>query len=462
MKPKRKTSNSGADKQNDGKRSISISQLEEIASGSGYSKRSMSVEEAIEDLENQADSEYSKIDRRHEKAKESFKKNSTTVLSNRKAVALACSLFVVTGVALGFGNMMSQAAMASDSELLEAEYIDFGSGTSQSSDVLQELLAKKVAYTVVGKGHIEPYSNCTLDEDDLTISFTDNSADAQIRVVADSGYAPVIAAEKEIQSSNGVITLDNDVDYGILSITFIPEEEAKSRPSFEDADERTTISKVSFEGEDPVPPAGQLEASPASEVEAEPVYEEPVYEEPVYEEETYYEGPAEQETETTTTYTAPAVEQTAPPAAASAPAKSNPTTTPNSMTSDENAVAHEIFDAYNAYRASKGLSRVSWSDNCANMAYSSSMQCSARGSLAHRLGIPASSQNCFSDILQYSSWRMSGGEAVNAWKNSTGHRKQMQCPSATQAGVGVFYNSSNGRWYYTIVYDFSGTNVGGN
>ena len=468
MKPKNKTSNTGVDKLNEEKRGISLSELQEMASSDKYSKREISVEEAIENLENQADSEYEKINHRHQKAKESFNRKDV-VITNKKAVVIAASLFVVTATALGLSNMMSNAALADGVELLEAEYIDFGSETTQSSDVLQELLSKKVAYTIVGKGTIEPYSNCTIDEDDLTISFTDNNADAQIKVKADKGFVPVISAEQEIQSSNGVITLNKDIDYGILSFTFISEEEAKNRPAFEDVDERTVISKVSFEGEDPTPSATQSQSTSSNESTG----EESAYEPPAEQEETYYyeEAPSGGEaasdeadvittTTTSTTYNVTIDGQTT--TSSTAPTKTTPSTTPNSMSSDELAVAHEIFDAYNAFRSSRGLGNVSWSDNCANMAYSSSTQCAARGSLTHRLGIPASSQHCYSDILQYSSWRMSGDEAVNTWKNSTGHRKQMQCSSTTQAGVGVYYNSGDGRWYYTIVYDFSGTNVGGN
>lgn len=469
MKVKPTKSTSGVNNKHEEKKGISISELQEIASSDNYKKREMSVEEAIEELENQADSEYNKIDSRHKKAKESFNRKDI-VITNKKAVGIAVGLFVVTASALGLSNMVSNAAVANGVELLEAEYIDFNSETTESSDILQELLSKKVAYTIVGKGYIEPYSNCTLDEDDLTISFTDNNADAQIKVIADKGFVPVISAEQEIRSSNGVITLNKDVDYGILSITFISEEEAETRPAFEDVDERTIISKVSFEGEDPASSAGQSSSEGESSSGGEYYYEAPdysapaeevYYDEPAPAEEVYYDEPETVTTTTsTTTYNVTVGGQTT--TSSSAPAKTTPSTTPNSMSSEELAVAHEIFDAYNSFRASKGLSNVSWSDNCANMAYSSSTQCAARGTLTHRLGIPASAQHCYSDILQYSSWKMGGSEAVNTWKNSTGHRKQMQCPSATQAGVGVYYNSSDGRWYYTIVYDFSGTNVGGN
>lgn len=131
-----------------------------------------------------------------------------------------------------------------------------------------------------------------------------------------------------------------------------------------------------------------------------------------------------------------------------------------SMSAEEYAVARSIFDAYNAYRSSKGLPVAVWSDDCAKMAYNSATKCSSRGALIHRLGIPAAQQNQYSDILQYSTWKMTGNEAVQAWKNSTKHRKMMQCDTTTKAGVGVFKNSQ-GVWYYAIVYDFQGYNYGG-
>mgnify|MGYP001667853525 CR=1 FL=1 len=123
--------------------------------------------------------------------------------------------------------------------------------------------------------------------------------------------------------------------------------------------------------------------------------------------------------------------------------------------------ARQIFDAYNNYRASKGLKKVTWDNECATMAYNSAKGCADKGSLIHRLGIPAGKQSQFSDILQYATWKMSANEAVQRWKDSDGHRKMMQCTTATKAGVGI-YKNSKGVYYYAIVYNFSGTNANGN
>lgn len=134
------------------------------------------------------------------------------------------------------------------------------------------------------------------------------------------------------------------------------------------------------------------------------------------------------------------------------------------MNAVEYATAREIFNAYNDYRRSKGLSMVVWSDECANMAFNSAQGNAAkgygvRGKLVHKLGIPAAKQGNHSDILQYATWKMKGAEAVNRWSQSDRHRKMMQCPSAKKAAVGVYNNG--GTWYYAIVYDFQGYNYGG-
>lgn len=131
----------------------------------------------------------------------------------------------------------------------------------------------------------------------------------------------------------------------------------------------------------------------------------------------------------------------------------------HAMTADELEVARGIFDSYNDYRASKGLSKVAWSDDCANMAYGSVTGCASTGALKHRLGIPLAVQKNYSDILQYSTWKPSSAEAVNRWVKSDGHRKMMQCETAEVAGVAAYNNG--GTWYYAIVYNFSGTNQNG-
>ena len=116
----------------------------------------------------------------------------------------------------------------------------------------------------------------------------------------------------------------------------------------------------------------------------------------------------------------------------------------------------EIFNAYNNYRASCGLNRVTWDQECHVMARGSAQGCANVGQLQHRLGIPLDKQNSYSDILLFASKPITGSEAVNKWHNSDGHRRMMKCTSATKAAVGVI--ESGGRRYCVIVYNFVGTN----
>ncbi len=120
--------------------------------------------------------------------------------------------------------------------------------------------------------------------------------------------------------------------------------------------------------------------------------------------------------------------------------------------------ARDIFNQYNAYRKSKGLKQVAWDDGLATEAMKSAKECWQRGALVHTV---KNRNKGLSDILQYASWQMKGSEAVAKWKASDGHRKMMQCKTATRAGVAA-YKGSNGIWYYVIVYNFSGRNQDGN
>jgi uncharacterized protein YkwD len=128
------------------------------------------------------------------------------------------------------------------------------------------------------------------------------------------------------------------------------------------------------------------------------------------------------------------------------------------MTGDELAMAQEIFNCYNDWRASQGLNRTQWDGTCCDMAMGSSKGCAARRKLVHRLGIPGELQTSYSDILQYASWRMTGDEAIQRWGASSGHAAQMRCPTAQNAAVAVY--QENGIYWFAIVYTFQGTNIG--
>lgn len=130
------------------------------------------------------------------------------------------------------------------------------------------------------------------------------------------------------------------------------------------------------------------------------------------------------------------------------------------MNADEYAVAKDIFNAYNNYRASRGYNRVKFDGGLCSWGVKVAKHCASVGKLEHWIAkIQTSRTESFSDILQYSTWKMKGTEAVQRWSKSNGHRKMMQCASATKAGVGVY--KSGGTWYYAIVYDYKGTNQSG-
>ena len=125
--------------------------------------------------------------------------------------------------------------------------------------------------------------------------------------------------------------------------------------------------------------------------------------------------------------------------------------------------AHQIFDVYNQFRASKGLSQLGWWNSCEKNAWESVVHCASVGKLEHakyyrpksEMTIPDfATPNKWSDILQYATWEMKGIDAVNRWSQSDGHRKMMQCDSAVGAAVACYNNG--GTWYYAIVYCYTG------
>lgn len=133
------------------------------------------------------------------------------------------------------------------------------------------------------------------------------------------------------------------------------------------------------------------------------------------------------------------------------------------MNADEYAVAKDIFNAYNNYRASRGYNRVKFDGGLCSWGVRVAKHCASAGKLEPWIAkIQTSRTENFSDILQYSTWKMKGTEAVQRWSKSNGHRKMMQCASATKAGVGVYKDKSKGIWYYAIIYDYKGTNQSGN
>lgn len=125
-----------------------------------------------------------------------------------------------------------------------------------------------------------------------------------------------------------------------------------------------------------------------------------------------------------------------------------------------NANAAEVFAAYNEYRKSINAPIVQWDDELQKMAMISADGCAKEGKLIHRLGIPDDKYNQYSDILAYSTNLPAGREVVEWWRNSRGHRRQMQCESARRAAVAVS-RSDSGMFHYVLVYDFENCNQSG-
>ena len=393
------------------------------------------------------------------------------------AALVAAALIGAPAAGIGVSNMLSGAAELPADEAAEtapanvqASYVSFGSGVSTStqntaagsekaSSASKDMAAGRiVSFVAEGPGHIEPVENCTIDGVSSTITIADASKNASFKLVNDvDGAHGNVDLDAEHFENLDVAVIESGKSFSTLKITFVapanvaveaPVAAAPAAPVVNDAP--APVYEAPFY-EEPAP----VYEEPAPVFVDEPIYEEPA---PVIENAPVYEEPAPAHTETiyyTTDNNGTRQLAGAPDAGVNSGQRAH------SMNGEEMAVARDIVNAYNDYRASKGLARVAWDDDCANMGYASASGCAAQGKLVHRLGISGHVQNVFSDILQYSSWKMNGAEAVEKWRNSTGHRKMMQCDSANRAGVGVFKNS-DGRWYYAIVYNFSGSNQSGN
>ena len=352
--------------------------------------------------------------------------------------ALALTLFAIPSGMMGFNMLSSNAAEInadakteqSDNSDLKASFVDAGKAADMAT-VESDISPRIIALNSSANGTIEASDNCVIADGKLT--FKDKSKNASFKISSNDGYdAKVSSNTGDMNIDNGVVTLDTTTDYGTVNVVFteIPKPVETPAPV-------TTNN------------AGNNAAS-GNAATAAPVRK-----------------TTPRKTVTRKSTSANQQQQAVPAPAQSAPTQQAPAASvassgqvQNSMTADERAAAQDIFAAYNRFRASKGLNQVAWSEDCANMGYQSAKGCAAQGKLVHRLGIPAACQNRFSDILQYATYRMDGNTAVNKWANSQGHRIQMQCATATEAAVGVYNN--NGTWYFAIVYNFSGTNVGGN
>lgn len=339
--------------------------------------------------------------------------------------AVAFALVAVPIAGIGVSNAMSNAAEQNSAAMTPvADAENPNATTSTTTTDIRDINKRVLSFSTSAGGHIEPADNADVNGTTQTLSFINNLADASFRTVPDAGFqvTSVKADGIDVQGTDGIYVIPSSSNYTTIVVTY-------------DAV--------------PQPATAAVEATPA------PVAQTP--------------EPADNETSDDSSS-----DDYCPDDSGSDDSSDDYSgdesnyapdvyTTPATMDSSESETAHEIFDAYNSFRASRGLGTVAWSDTCTNMAYASAEAQSAHpGSLVHREGIPGCVQDSYSDILQYSmGYVMGGDEAVSNWEGSTGHRRQMQCDSASEAGVGVF-SDGNGYTYYAIVYNFGNTNVSGN
>ena len=367
------------------------------------------------------------------KRKENIAK-AASIIAATGLVAVAFTGCVGTSSAAPFAANKNAAENSVEDANLAGVYGNPAENLNIPADEEVELVKSRcVALSVKGRGHLEALKNCEIDKDASVIRIADITKKSSFAFYKDSGVESVnlkLGNSTDVVDGN-IVTLPAGFTSKV-TVEFVepaPAPEPEPAPAAEEAPaaEDNSGSNSGYDG-------GSYTYTETYEyVEPAPTYVEPA---PVYEE------------------PAPAYVEPAPVYEEPAPVSSG--VTPPPMTAAEWAAVDEIFNAYNDYRAANGLNRVVWSDVAANMAYNSARGCSQASSLIHRLGIPAELQGCYSDILMFTTWRIDGVDAVAKWHTSDGHRRMMKCPSATEAGVAVYFDGS--RWYSVIVYNFSGCN----
>lgn len=313
---------------------------------------------------------------------------------------------------------------------------------------------KRLGYEISEGGIIESAENIIVEPEGHTLRFIDSTKDGKIAFKADEGYTLESALlEGEPVVIDGTLITIPAGARGTLRITFMviaPPVEAPTdagavaeQGETGSGSQGTSESSAGNGGEEQIysipEPQTNYEYTQSNEEQQQQQAQQEVYQEPQPQQETYQEPQYYYEE----------------PQYPSAPAATAGTA---GMSGDDLAMAQEIFDRYNDWRASQGLPRTTWDGTACDMAMGSAKGCASRRKLVHRLGIPGELQTSYSDILQYASWRMSGDEAIQRWANSSGHAAQMRCPTAQNAACAVY--QENGIYWFAIVYTFQGTNIG--
>ena len=307
--------------------------------------------------------------------------------------------------------------------------------------------SKVLHFALEGPGHIEPVSNCEIDGVTGTITFIDTHENASFRIVKDVEGASVEIHCGETVIDGDIVVLQPLSDYPEISFKFV--DEVAVAAALEQAErERIAAEQAAAEEAARQAAAEQEAATRAAQQQSQ----------------AYQAAPSQSTYVAPTPEPAPAPAPTpapepvyVPPAPEPAPAPAPGPAITVPMNASEWETAWSIWNSYTAFRASKGVPQVVWSDYCALLAYNTCVAESRIGKMQHKIAIPADQQLTYSDILQYATWRKDGPEAVDRWSKSEGHHRMMRNNNGTtEAGVGVYYDGS--RWWYTIVYNFVGRN----
>lgn len=364
----------------------------------------------------------------------------------RPAIALTAAVALVAAPIAGLAltNVLTNAAEVEPQQIenvnVEASFIE------PSADVTERTtdISKKVVVDAEDGAYVTAGDNATIA--DGILSFSDNSKDAKFSVTADDEHVieSVMVDGNKLEESDGAYTLDSDADYFEITVNVDekPEPvaledvkvESKATAGASDAAVTAQKSEISQKAQKSTKSTSAKKSASTTKKSATKKATKK----------------ATASKKSTTTKKSSSAKKASSSSASISSAK---------MTSEELAMAKDIFNSYNSWRKSHGLSTMKWDGTCANMAYNGAKGCSQKGSLVHRLGIPAKYQTKYSDILQYSTYKMSGSEAINNWSHSSGHLAQLRCKGTGKAAVGV-YKNSQGVYYFAIVYTFSGTNVG--
>lgn len=145
----------------------------------------------------------------------------------------------------------------------------------------------------------------------------------------------------------------------------------------------------------------------------------------------------------------------AAPICASVPAIAAPIapTSVSDLVKDDNfAEIQEVFNAVNAFRASKGLAPVNYNVYAANVAQDWSDYMGAEADFSHNPDFatdPRISGTQWSGEIIAARWDRSGTALVKQWINSDAHNATMSDPNFTTIGIGITYTNETGKTFET-------------